>query len=411
MATSMSTPRYFEYVVIGCGGIGSAAVYWLSKTVGGKNVLGLEQFKLGHDHGGSQDHSRIIRSLYHDERYTRMVRDTFTAFEEVERESGLQLVYKCGGLELAAANTPQADMLDRFGEAMDKYNISYERLNGDQIRQRFPQFSKKQDIVGLYQKNSGLVDAAMANATHTQLARKHGATILENCKVLKIEKDRDGIHALVHTSQGVFRCRRVIVTAGAWINHVLGSVGVRIPLTVTQEQVTYLATPHIKDFTKDNFPSWIYVDKSNNFYGLPIHGNTGSKIGIDAAGPSVTPETRTYKPDPIREKRCVDFLESFLPKAVGPILYTKTCLYAMTPDRHFVIDSLVEKGFPQVIICNGAGHAYKWSCLLGKILTQMAVDGKSQYPIADFKLDREALTNPDFIPTLTIQKTLEKSRL
>ncbi|XP_077982828.1 monomeric sarcosine oxidase-like [Glandiceps talaboti] len=408
---STNVPQYFEYIVVGCGGIGSATVYWLSKTIGGKNVLGLEQFKLGHDNGGSQDHSRIIRLLYDEVCYTKLVRDTYTAFEEVERESGLQLVYKCGGLEFARNNTPQVAEIERYANSMDQQNIPYERLNGDQIRQRFPQFSKKQDIVGLYQKDSGLVDAAMANATHTQLARKHGATILENCKVLKIEKDRDGIHALIHTSQGVFRCRRLIVTAGAWINHVLGSVGVHIPLNVTQEQVTYLATPHIKKFTKDKFPIWIYHDAKYDIYGFPIHGNTGSKIGIDAGGPSVTPETRNYKPDPVREKICIDFFENFIPEAVGPILYTKTCLYAMTPDRNFVIDSLAEKGFPQVIICNGAGHAYKFTSLLGKILTQLAVDGKTQYPIADFKLDREALTNPDFKATFTLRKTTEMSKL
>ena len=55
----------------------------------------------------------------------------------------------------------------------------------------------------------------------------------------------------VYTSKGVFSCQKVIVTAGAWINHVLGTVGVHIPLRVTQEQVTYFATPHVKEFTKD----------------------------------------------------------------------------------------------------------------------------------------------------------------
>ena len=54
----------------------------------------------------------------------------------------------------------------------------------------------------------------------------------------------------VITNRGTFRCRRVVVAGGAWINSVLSSVGVRLPLTVTQEQVLYLATPNIKEFTK-----------------------------------------------------------------------------------------------------------------------------------------------------------------
>ena len=43
----------------------------------------------------------------------------------------------------------------------------------------------------------------------------------------------------------------------------------------------------------------------------------------------------------------------------GPIQETKTCLYTMTLDRHFVVDTLAYKGLPQVVVCCGAGHAYK----------------------------------------------------
>jgi sarcosine oxidase len=50
----------FEYLVLGLGGFGSAAAYWLARRAG-TEVLGLEQFELGHVRGESQDHSRIIR--------------------------------------------------------------------------------------------------------------------------------------------------------------------------------------------------------------------------------------------------------------------------------------------------------------------------------------------------------------
>ena len=54
----------YEYIVLGLGGWGSAAAYWLSRRAGA-DVLGLEQFELGHLRGESQDHSRIIRLSYH----------------------------------------------------------------------------------------------------------------------------------------------------------------------------------------------------------------------------------------------------------------------------------------------------------------------------------------------------------
>lgn len=69
----------FEFIVIGCGGIGSAAAYWLARSAG-REVLAIEQFALGHDRGESQDHSRIIRLSYHDAAYTALTPHTYTAW-------------------------------------------------------------------------------------------------------------------------------------------------------------------------------------------------------------------------------------------------------------------------------------------------------------------------------------------
>ena len=68
----------------------------------------------------------------------------------------------------------------------------FERLNGAQIRARFPQWTVPDDMLALYQPDGGLVDAAMGNAVHIQLARSHGATIVENCKVTRIEPETAG---------------------------------------------------------------------------------------------------------------------------------------------------------------------------------------------------------------------------
>ncbi|XP_060608423.1 monomeric sarcosine oxidase-like [Ruditapes philippinarum] len=202
----------------------------------------------------------------------------------------------------------------------------------------------------------------------------------------------------INTPKGEFICKKVVITSGAWINHVVGSVGVHVPIYVTQEQVTYLATSHMKEYVKDKFPIFIYHSTKHDLYGMPIHGNSGFKIGVDAGGPFVTAESRTFTPDPVRENNCIDFLKEVLPTSVGPILYSKTCLYTMPPDRNFIIDTCHRTGFDDVIVCNGAGHAYKFAGLLGKILSEIAIDGKTQYDISPFTLDREALKDPDYKP-------------
>ena len=66
----------------------------------------------------------------------------------------------------------------------------------------------------------------------------------------------------------------------------------------------------------------------------------------------------------------------------------------MPPDRDFIVDRL--PGRERVLVCVGAGHAAKFSGLLGRILAELARDGATAYPIEPFRLDRPAITDPDF---------------
>ena len=88
----------YEYIVLGLGGIGSAAAYWLARRGGGA-VLGLEQFAIGHVRGASQDHSRIIRLSYHAPIYVRLAQHAYRAWAELERDAGESLIRRTGGLD------------------------------------------------------------------------------------------------------------------------------------------------------------------------------------------------------------------------------------------------------------------------------------------------------------------------
>src|SRR5690348_4122776 len=82
----------YEYIVLGLGGWGSGAA---------ADVLGIEQFELGHVRGESQDHSRIIRLSYHTPGYVELAKHAYRAWAELERDAGEQLVLKTGGLDFA----------------------------------------------------------------------------------------------------------------------------------------------------------------------------------------------------------------------------------------------------------------------------------------------------------------------
>ena len=373
----------YEYIVLGLGGIGSAAAYWLARRAG-RDVLGLEQFAIGHTRGASHDHSRIIRLSYHTPGYVALARQAYGAWAELERDADERLILRTGGLDFGPRDG--AIPLEDYAASMRVAGVPFETLDAAEIMRRWPHFRLDDDIHGLYQAESGIAPAARCNAAHIRVARARGATLREHTPVTAL-RAVDGEVEVV-AGETAYRCRKLIVAADAWTNQALAHVGVRLPLTITQEQVTYFATPHLADFAPERFPIWIWMDDPS-FYGFPVYGEAGVKVGQDVGGQKVTPDTRTFEPDAAALGRVERFLRRYLPGAHGPIIYTKTCLYTLTPDRDFVIDAL--PGQPNILAALGAAHGFKFAALFGKILSELAIDGTTGCDIGAFKIDRPVL--------------------
>lgn len=387
--------KHFPAIVIGCGGLGSAALYRLSLRLG-PGVLGIEQFRLGHERGASQDHSRIIRLAQHQRAYAALAHAAYTSWREVEDASGQQIVTTTGGLVIEdSQHRKDRDTgtrnIEGYVRLFTEFGVDYELLDTADVTKRWPQFRLTGGERALYQRDSGIVDARRANAVHAALARGRGAHIVEDTPVRSIRPTPAGV--VVHTDEETYLADRVVVAADAWTNRLLADCGVQLPLTVTQEQVTYYATANLREFAPENFPVFMWHGE-HNFYGFPVYGEVATKLGQHMGGHEVTADTRTFEPDPRRRERYLAFLNQHIPGFVGPELATKTCLYTIPPDQNFVLDALSDD--PRVVVAVGAGHAYKFAALIGTVLAELALDGVSSYPVDAFSLTRPALTDRTF---------------
>ncbi len=373
----------FEYITLGLGGLGSGAAYWLARTAG-RDVLGLEQFELGHTRGESQDHSRIIRLSYHTPGYVRLARRAYESWAMVEAEAGEPCILKCGGLDVAPGDS--AIPLDPYIRSLTAEGVPFEHLDAREIMRRYPQFRLDEGCHGIFQQDGGIAMAARANAAHQRLAREHGATLLERMPVSAVRSVGNEVEVVA--GGRAYRCRKLVVAAGPWNGSVLQGLGVSLPLEVTQEQVTYYRTPHLAEFEPGRFPVWIWMDDPC-FYGFPVFGEAATKIAQDAGGRVVTAESRSFDPDPDNFARVHGWAERYLPRALGPVLYTKTCLYTLTPDRDFVIDTV--PGHPHIAAAIGAGHAFKFASVIGRILSELAIRGETPSDLSPFSLTRDVL--------------------
>jgi sarcosine oxidase len=351
--------------------------------------VGLERFELGHTNGASHDTSRILRHSYHTPAYVRQSKDAYADWARLERACGRGLVTRVGGLDLfpPRAAIPPVDYVDSLTEV----GIEHEVLDAGEVAARWPQFNLASDVMALYQRDASIVPAGLGTRTMQERATRLGADLRPHSPVTGVQ-DLGERGVEVETAAGTIRCRGLVVCADAWVNDVVGHLGVRVPIEVTLEQVTYFQPVEPARFAPERMPLWIWMDDPS-YYGFPSYGEATIKAAQDCGGPAVDPDGRTSERDPAMEQRLASFVGDLLPGSGEPVRSAR-CQYTLTPDRDFVIAPV--PGHGSVVVGLGAAHGFKFAPTFGRLLADLVVDGGTATDLTDFRLDRPALTDPAY---------------
>lgn len=372
----------YDIIVIGAGAMGSAAAYHAAKA--GQRVLLLEQFEIDHQKGSSHGASRIIRYVYDHPAYVALAHAAYDAWRALEAEAGEELYVRTGGINFAPPGNAEFAQTVR---TLQTAGIPFDLLTPDELHQRFPQFRLPQRMEALYQADTGLLAASRCVRAHVRLARAHGAEVVQNAPVTGITATASGVE--VRAGGATYSAGKLILVPGAWINLLLQGLGMQLPLRVVKTQEIYFRAADMAAYQPDRFPAFIghLADEYGySTYGIASYNDSGVKIGLHG-GETFDPTTPERAPDESAIERSFAFAQKYLPEGGWTFLSARACLYTYTPDEHFIIDQHPE--YPHVVIASVcSGHGFKFSAVIGEILSDLATSGQTRRDIGLFRMSR-----------------------
>lgn len=372
----------FDVIVLGVGGMGSAACYELARR--GLKVLGLEQFKLVHDRGSSHGHTRIIRTAYAEHpAYVPLAKRAFERWYELEHLSGRHLLTECPCLN---AGPPGSEHVEGVRASVREHDLAAEELSGDEINRRYPAFRFPAEYRGVIERAAGFLYVEECVRAHIDIAVSFGAEIHAEEPVRAWKPLGNSIE--VTTDKGTYRAAKLVVTAGAWATKLLADLGV--PLRVMRQTLLWFKVEHAPNeslFRRDRFPVFIADVPGVPFYGLPALDRSGLKVARHYGAPELpAPDGVNWNVADADVSAVRPLLDAYLP-GLGAFTRGQVCMYTVTPDKHFVIDA--HPAFPQVsVACGFSGHGFKFATTVGEILADIVQTGDTKHDIAMFSARR-----------------------
>ena len=370
----------YDVAVIGLGAMGGAALLNLARR--GVHVLGIEQFEPGHVRGSSHGETRIIRIGYFEHpSYVPLLWRTYELWRELEAECGRPLVHITG---IAEIGPPDGDVVAGTLRASREHGLPHEVLDAKEVMRRFPAFRIPDHYAGVVQPDGGFLDVEPSVEAMIALAKAAGAQVRTGKAVRAIKPAANSVQ--IETDRGTVEAGAAIIAAGAWVSKLLP--GLPAKLRVTRQVQAWFQPNNASAFEAGRFPVFLLESRHGVHYGFPPQGGAGVKIAKHHhADETADPDTVNRAISATDETLIRAAIADHIPAADGRMIAAKTCLYAVTPDHDFIIDTL--PGAANVIVASPcSGHGFKFAPVVGEILGDLATEGATRHDISRFRLGR-----------------------
>ena len=269
----------YDAIIVGGGGHGLGAAYYLAKQHGMTNIAVLEKGWLGG--GNTGRNTTIIRSNYLFQESSSLYDHAVKLWEGLSQELNYNVMYSPRGVLMLAHTVHDVQVFKRHIHANRLNGVDNEWLTAEQAKAYCPPLeispSLRYPVVGgALQRRGGTARHDAVAWGYARGASKLGVDIIENCEVTAIRRDATGAVEGVETTRGPIRTKKIGVSAAGNTSVVMNMAGLRMPLE------SYPLQALVSEPVKPIFPCVVMSNTIHAYISQSDRGELVIGAGTDA---------------------------------------------------------------------------------------------------------------------------------
>ena len=223
----------YDAVIVGGGGHGLGAAYYLAAEHGMTNIAVVEKGWIGG--GNTGRNTTIIRSNYLFDESAALYDHALKLWKDLSQVLNYNVMFSPRGVMMLAHTVHDTQVIKRHVHANRGNGVDNEWLTPEQAKEFCPILNIENNIRypvlgAALQRRGGTARHDTVAWGYARAADALGVDIIENCEVTGIRRDAAGAVEALETTRGLIRTGKVGVAAAGHTSVVLGYAGVRLPL-------------------------------------------------------------------------------------------------------------------------------------------------------------------------------------